>query len=188
MHPRTQTYKQACTHPQQKSKFLSCCCDTIQQKQVSLVSINYQRGSCWILALYYSWRGCASCWQLGAMFIIAPLCCQKHDGFQAFILKDIFFSSILTFFSLSFMVQLCCYTNNSISIYFLVALSRGMIKQYTYQVTSWVKFISVKKRDWERKMEKDMLSTIIKEGRFLPVLLSLSFALFLSINTCLNIW
>lgn len=132
-------YKQAPTHPWQKSKFLSCCCGTKQQKQVSLVSINCQRSSCWILALYYSWRGCASCWQLGAMFISSTLCCHKHDGFQAFILKDVFSDSFFPL--LPFMIQLCCYPNNcySISIYFFVARSRGVIKQY--QVTYWVRII-----------------------------------------------
>lgn len=94
---QTKPYKQAPTHPWQKSKFLSCCCGTKQQKQVSLVSINCQRSSCWILALYYSWRGCASCWQLGAMFISSTLCCHKHDGFQAFILKDVFSDSFFPF-------------------------------------------------------------------------------------------
>lgn len=140
--PTHSNIQAACTHSWQKSKFLSCCCDTKQQKQVSLVSINCHRSSCWILVLYYSWRGYAFCWHLGAMLIIAPLCCQKHDGCQAFILKYVFSYKfwLLAFFS--FFVQLCCYLNNcySISIQFLVLFSRGVIKQYTYQVISLVKF------------------------------------------------
>lgn len=145
MHPYTQTYKQhAHTHKKKKSKFLSFCCDTKQQKQVSLVSINCQRSSCWILALYYSWRGCAFCWHLGAKLIIAPLCCQKHDGFKAFILKDVFFPKDSDFFPFPFSpLWSNCDANQTTAtpFPFFVLFSRGVIKQYTSQVKSWVKFV-----------------------------------------------
>lgn len=99
-------------HPQQKSKFLSCFCDTIQQKQVTLVSINYQRGSCWILALYFPWRGCAACWQLCALFFSAPLCWRSMIDFRLLSLKTFFLEFWLLLFFFPFMVQLCCYPSN----------------------------------------------------------------------------
>ena len=169
--PPTQsgTSRQAPTHPRQNSEILSCCCDTKQQKQVSLVSVNCQRSSCWILALYDSWRECASCWQLGAMFIIAPLCCQKHDGFQAFILKDFFFfHSILT-----------------PSLFYGPAVllpTQLLLHLFTIQVRSRVQWNETTEDDCERKMfccQRSSRSSVI---------VSLCVSLYSSVNTDLNTW
>lgn len=91
MQPRAPTHGQARTHLRQ-SLDVFCAAVTQDNTDKSLYcrsTIKEALAAFW--ALYYSWRGCASCWQLGATFIIAPLCCQKHDGFQAFVLEDNFF-------------------------------------------------------------------------------------------------
>lgn len=135
---------QAGTHTQRKFQFPSCCSDTIQQKQVSLVSFNYQKkSSCWILALFYSWWRCASYVldkPLCAMFNIHLFVVRSIMDFRLLSIKTFFFNSDF-FFLLWYRCPATLTTANTfpLTFFLFVFLSHTPIKSHL--VFNWRKKI-----------------------------------------------